>query len=288
MSSLRDIRKRIRAVSDTRQMTRAMKVVSAVKLRRAHDQLLAIRPYATTFDAVMSTLISRSAPGDLAHPLLTRREVRKTELVVVTSDRGFAGAFSVNIGRQALSFVAEQLAADHEVFVSTVGRRGHQYLRTRGVPPRRDHPGLLGRLSYAAADSVAQELCERFLEGTVDAVVLLYNRFVSALALPTQAQLLPFEAGADGPAQSQVEYRFEPARQPVLEQLVRRAMTVQLWRALLESSTAEHAARMTAMAKATHNADEVIGSLRLSYNRGRQAQITRELVEIVSGAEALK
>lgn len=265
-----------------------MKVVSAVKLRRAHDKLVAIRPYATTFDAVMSTLISRAAPGEPGHPLLTRRDVKKIELLVVTSDRGFAGAFSANISRQTLSYVGDQLAAGLEVFVTTIGRKGHHYLRTRGVTVRKDHPGLLSRLSYAAAESLAQELSERFLDGTVDAVILLYNRFVSAIALPTQAQLLPFESGADGPAQSQVEYRFEPARQTVLDQLVLRAVTVKIWRALLESSTAEHAARMTAMATATHNADEVIGSLRLSYNRGRQAQITRELVEIVSGAEALK
>lgn len=269
-------------------MTKAMKMVSAVKLRRAHGKLIAIRPYATTYDAVMSTLISRCAPGELSHPLLTSREVKRIELLVVTSDRGLAGAFSANISRQALSYVGDRLAEGLEVFVTTVGRRGHHYLRTHCVTVRRDNPGLLGKLSYAAAESLAQELSERFLSGEVDAVILLYNRFVSTIALPTQAQLLPFEAGVDGPAQSQVEYSFEPGRQPVLEQLVLRAVAVKTYRALLESSTAEHAARMTAMASATHNADEVISALRLSYNRGRQALITRELMEIVSGAEALK
>lgn len=263
-------------------------MVSVVKLRRAHDKLVALRPYATTFDTVMSTLISRTAPGELSHPLLTRRPVRRIELLVVTSDRGLAGGFSAIISRRALSYVADQQEAGVEVFVTTVGRKGHNYLRARGVTIRRDDRGILGKLSYASAESLAQELSTRFLDGEVDAVVLLHNQFVSTIALPTQAQLLPFEAGASGPAQARVEWCFEPDPRTVLEQLVPRALAVKTYRALLESCTAEHAARMTAMASATRNADDVIGSLRLSYNRGRQAQITRELMEIVSGAEALK
>ncbi len=290
MASLRDIRKRIRSVKNTRQITKAMKMVSAAKLRRAQDNVIAARPYAKMLDAVMSTLISRSEPGSLSHPLLTRRPVKKVELLVVTSDRGLAGGFNSNINRRALKYIAEQQKLGVEVFVTTVGRKGHDFLRGRGnTTIRKDNPGILQKLSYAVAETVAKELSKRFLEGEVDAVFIMYNEFVSAIAqVPTQAQLLPFEAtvGKGGPAQ--VDYKYEPNPQAVLEQLVPQAVAVKIYRALLESYAAEHAARMTAMENATRNAGDMIGSLTLFYNRSRQAQITKELVEIVSGAEALK
>lgn len=289
MASLRDIRKRIRSVKNTRQITKAMKMVSAAKLRRAQDGVIAARPYAQTLDAVMSTLISRSEPGSLNHPLLSRREVKKVELVVVTSDRGLAGGFNANINRRALKWVAEQQGV--EVTVSTIGRKGNDFLRGRGVSIRKDNPGTFQRLNYATADALAKELSKRFLDGEVDAVFLLYNEFVSAIAqVPTLNQLLPFEAKASDSkgGASLVDYKYEPNPQAVLEQLVPKAVSVKVYRALLESFAAEHAARMTAMENATRNAGDMIGSLTLFYNRSRQAQITKELVEIVSGAEALK
>ena len=292
MASLRDIRKRIRSVKNTRQITKAMKMVSAAKLRRAQDAVIAARPYAKTLEGVMSTLISRSEPGELSHPLLTRRPVKKIELLVVTSDRGLAGGFNANINRRALKFIAEQQKAGIEVFVSTVGRKGNDFLRGRGnTTIRKDNPGILPKLSYAVAETIAKELSKRFLEGEVDAVFIMFNEFVSAIAqVPTQSQLLPFEAavGSDKPGQAQVDYKYEPNPQAVLEQLVPQAVAVKIYRALLESYAAEHAARMTAMENATRNAGDMIGSLTLFYNRSRQAQITKELVEIVSGAEALK
>lgn len=291
MASLRDIRKRIRSVKNTRQITKAMKMVSAAKLRRAQDNVIAARPYAKTLDAVMSTLISKSEPGELSHPLLTRREVKKVELLVVTSDRGLAGGFNANINRRALKYIADQQKAGVEVFVTTVGRKGHDFLRGRGTTIRKDNPGLLQKLSYAAAETLAKELSKRFLEGEVDSVFIMFNEFVSAIAqVPTQAQLLPFEAHAADTrgGQASVDYKYEPNPQAVLEQLVPQAVAVKIYRALLESYAAEHAARMTAMENATRNAGDMIGSLTLFYNRSRQAQITKELVEIVSGAEALK
>lgn len=288
MASLRDIRKRIRSVKNTRQITKAMKMVSAAKLRRAQDNAIAARPYAQTLDAVMSALISRSEPGSVSHPLLTRREVKKVERVVVTSDRGLAGGFNAYINRKALKYIADQQGID--VSVTTVGRKGHDFLRGRGVAIRKDNPGLLQKLSYGAAESLAKELSQRFLTGEVDAVFLLYNEFVSAIAqVPTISQLLPFEAKAAKAASgaAQVDYEYEPNPQEVLEKLVPQAVAVKVYRALLESFAAEHAARMTAMENATRNAGDMIGSLTLYYNRSRQAQITKELVEIVSGAEAL-
>ena len=289
MASLRDIRKRIRATKNTRQITKAMKMVSAAKLRRAQDAVIAARPFAQTLDAVMSTLISRSEPGSLSHPLLTRRDVKKVELLVITSDRGLAGGFNANINRRALKWVQEQKGV--EVNVTTIGRKGNEFLRGRGVAIRKDNPGTFAKLSFATAEAVAKELSKRFLDGEVDAVYVMFNEFVSAIAqVPQLAQLLPFEAKASTIKQGEplVDYVYEPSPQAVLEKLVPQAVAVKIYRALLESFAAEHAARMTAMENATRNAGDMIASLTLFYNRSRQAQITKELVEIVSGAEALK
>ena len=289
MASLRDIRKRIRSVKNTRQITKAMKMVSAAKLRRAQENVIAARPYAQTLDAVMSALIGRAEPGSLSHPLLTRREIKKVEVVVVTSDRGLAGGFNANINRRALKYITEQTGI--EVSVSTIGRKGGDFLRGRGVTVRKDYPGTFAKLNYATAEALAKELSKRFVDGEVDAVYLMFNEFVSAIAqVPTTAQLLPFEAKvAETKGQgSQVDYVYEPNPQTVLEKLVPQAVAVKIYRSLLESFAAEHAARMTAMENATRNAGDMIGSLTLFYNRSRQAQITKELVEIVSGAEALK
>lgn len=292
MASLRDIRKRIKSVKNTRQITKAMKMVSAAKLRRAQENVVASRPFAQTLDAVMSTLMGRAEPGSLSHPLLTRRDVvKKVDLLVITSDRGLAGGFNANINRRALKWVADQQAQGIEVHVTTVGRKGNEFLRGRGVTIRKDNPGLLQKLGFASADLIARELSHRFLTGETDAVYMMFNEFVSAIAqVPTTSQLLPFEAkvGEAKSGEAQVDYKYEPNPQAVLEALVPQAVSVKIYRALLESFAAEHAARMTAMENATRNAGDMIGSLTLFYNRSRQAQITKELVEIVSGAEALK
>jgi F-type H+-transporting ATPase subunit gamma len=282
MASLRDIRKRIRSVKNTRQITKAMKVVSAAKLRKAQDAVVSARPYAKTLDAVMSTLLSRDE--QTGHPLLTRREVKKIDLVVITSDRGLAGGFNSNITRRALKFPAEQGKA--EVTVTTIGRKGNDFLRGR-MTVRKDYAGVLQKLNWSTAETIAKELSKRFLDGETDAVYVMYNEFASAIAqVPTTVQLLPFDAKKAEGATS--EFTYEPDAQSVLEKLVPQAVAVKVYRALLESFAAEHAARMTAMENATRNAGDMIGSLTLFYNRSRQAQITKELVEIVSGAEALK
>jgi F-type H+-transporting ATPase subunit gamma len=286
MASLRDIRKRIRSVKNTRQITKAMKMVSAAKLRRAQEAVVAARPYAQTLDAMMGKLISKLEPGEATHPLLTRRAVKKIDLLVITSDRGLAGGFNANITRRALKFPAEHAGA--QVTVTTIGRKGNDFLRGRGMSMRKDYPGTYQKLNWATAEAVAKELSKRFLEGETDAVYIMYNEFVSAIAqLPTTTQLLPFEAKAKTSGAT-TEFTYEPNPQAVLEKLVPQAVAVKVYRSLLESFAAEHAARMTAMENATRNAGDMIGSLTLFYNRSRQAQITKELVEIVSGAEALK
>ncbi|MBZ4417911.1 ATP synthase F1 subunit gamma [Myxococcus sp. RHSTA-1-4] len=294
MASLRDIRKRIRSVKNTRQITKAMKMVSAAKLRKAQDAILAARPYATMLDQIISDLAQRSGGENLSHPLLTARPVRKVELVLLTSDRGLAGGFNSNVIRRANRFLYENTSMER-IQLSTVGRKGNDFFRNRGQAIRKDFGGLYQRLSYRAAADVAEELVASYLNGEVDAVHIVYNEFVTAITQKvTVAQLLPLQTlGAPGQAPSEgasalVDFKYEPDRQAVLDRLVPQAVNIKLYRALLESVASEHGARMSAMENATSNASDMIANLTLTYNRTRQAVITKELMEIVSGAEALK
>jgi F-type H+-transporting ATPase subunit gamma len=296
MASLRDIRKRIRSVKNTRQITKAMKMVAAAKLRKAQDAILAARPYAETLDQIISDLAARSGDESLAHPLLTARPVRKVELVLLTSDRGLAGGFNSNVIRRANRFLYENTNLER-IQLSTVGRKGNDFFRNRGQAIRKDFGGLYQRLNYAAAAGVAGELVAAYLNGEVDAVHIVYNEFVTAITQKvTVAQLLPLQTlGASGQTAPSgrdpvalVDFKYEPDRQAVLDRLVPQAVNIKVYRALLESVASEHGARMSAMENATSNASDMIGSLTLTYNRTRQAVITKELMEIVSGAEALK
>ncbi|HZI13556.1 MAG TPA: ATP synthase F1 subunit gamma [Myxococcus sp.] len=299
MASLRDIRKRIRSVKNTRQITKAMKMVSAAKLRKAQDAILAARPYAETLDQIISDLAARSGDESLAHPLLTARPVRKVELLLLTSDRGLAGGFNSNVIRRANRFLYENTSLER-IQLSTVGRKGNDFFRNRGQAIRKDFGGLYQRLNYAAASGVAGELVAAYLNGEVDAVHIVYNEFVTAITQKvTVAQLLPLQTlgagqgAAPGGATTRdpvalVDFKYEPDRQAVLDRLVPQAVNIKVYRALLESVASEHGARMSAMENATSNASDMIGSLTLTYNRTRQAVITKELMEIVSGAEALK
>jgi F-type H+-transporting ATPase subunit gamma len=310
MASLRDIRKRIRSVKNTRQITKAMKMVSAAKLRKAQDAIIAARPYAQMLDQIISDLAARSADEEMTHPLLVARPIRRAEVVVLTSDRGLAGGFNSNVIRRASRFLYENRALEKVQF-STVGRKGHDYFRNRGQTIRKDFGGLYQRLSYLSAKAVAEELTAGFINGEVDAVYVVYNEFISAISQSVVlAQMLPLQtfgpaaspgaaAGATGgalatpgaraaPAATLVDFKYEPSRQEVLDRLVPQAVSIKLYRALLESVASEHGARMSAMENATSNATDMISSLSLTYNRTRQAVITKELMEIVSGAEALK
>ena len=288
MASLRDIRKRIKSVKNTRQITKAMKMVSAAKLRRAQEAAMAARPYAQTLDKVMGQLMAGAEPGAVSHPLLTSRPVKKVELVVITSDRGLAGGFNSNITRKAAKYLNEQ-HGKVDVVVTTLGRKGNDFMRGRGANVRKDFAGVLAKVSYEKAAAIAAEVSERFLAGDVDAVYVMYNEFVSVVTqTPKMSQLLPFEAKADAKAGQQVDFVYEPNAQAVLEKLVPQAVAVKLYRSMLESVASEHASRMTAMENATKNAGDMISTLSLFYNRSRQALITKELMEIVSGAEALK
>jgi len=290
--SLRDIRNRITSVRSTRQITRAMKMVSAAKLRRAQDAILRTRPYVQLLDQMLGRVAARTGREDEApHPLLAARATpRVVEVVVITSDRGLAGGFNSNVVRRTQRFLIENDGRYEEVRLATIGRKGRDGLRARRLPVRKDFSGVQGNLRYDKAEEIAGEYTERFLSGELDAVFVCYNEFKTAISQkPVVVQLLPIAppAAAEAAA-SAVDFEYELSREALLGELLPRHVAMQVWRALLESAASEHGARMSAMESATKNAEEMIGSLTLQYNRARQAYVTKELLEIVSGAEALK
>jgi F-type H+-transporting ATPase subunit gamma len=287
--SLRDIRRRIGSVKSTQQITRAMKMVAAAKLRRAQEAITKARPYAALLEQALGRIAARAAADESpAHPLLVSRPARVAELVVITSDRGLAGGFNSNIGRRVQRFLVENGDRYERILLATIGRKGRDYLRARHIAVRKDFTGVHARLSFDKAQEIAQEYSDRYLAGEVDAVHLVYNEFKSAISQKvTLKQLLPVETSGQA-GESGVDFLYEPSRRELLEDLVPRHLNLQIWRALLDSAASEHGARMTAMESATKNAGEIIGALTLQYNRARQAYITKELMEIVSGAEALK
>ena len=290
MATLRDIRNRIGSVKSTRQITKAMKMVAAAKLRRAQDAILKTRPYAQLLDQTLTRVAARAAGDEAsAHPLLAPRELKTAEVVVITSDRGLAGGFNSNIARRTQRFLVENAERFGRIELSTIGRKGRDFFRARKIPVRKDYLGIHSGLAYQKAEELAREYSERWLAGEVDAVFLCYNEFKSAIAQkPVVFQLLPIETPAPSPGQAEIDFKYEPSREKLLADLLPRHIGMQVWRALLESAASEHGARMSAMESATKNAEEMIGLLTLQYNRARQAAVTKELMEIVGGAEALK
>jgi F-type H+-transporting ATPase subunit gamma len=288
--SLRDIRNRITSVKSTRQITKAMKMMSAAKLRRAQDAILKTRPYAQLLDQTLSRIAARAAAEEsVSHPLLAPRVQRTAEVVVITSDRGLAGGFNSNVARRVQRFMVENADRFEGFSLSTIGRKGRDYFRARKIELRKDYAGVQAALAYGHAEAIAQEHAERWLAGEVDAVFLCFNEFKSAISQkPVVFQLLPIEPPQDESATAGVDFKYEPSREALLRELLPRHIAMQVWRALLESAASEHGARMSAMESATKNADEMIANYTLQYNRARQAYVTRELMEIVSGAEALK
>ena len=285
MSTLRDIKRRISSVQNTEQITKAMKMVAASKLRRAQDAILASRPYAHKMLEVLSSLALRTNPQ--AHPLLMTREPKKVDLVVVTSDRGLCGAFNSNIIRQAEQFMEKH--ADWEITLHLVGRKANDYFKRRDVDIRKVSLNILSDVSVAHAIAVGEDVVENYLAGEIDRVYMVYNEFKSAIQQKVIVeQLLPIEPMDIAEDYYPVEYTFEPSEDVLLEELLPRHINVQVYRVFLESVASEHGARMTAMESASKNAAEMIDKLTLLYNRTRQAAITTELIEVVSGKEAMK
>jgi F-type H+-transporting ATPase subunit gamma len=288
MATLKAIRKRIGSVRNTQQITKAMKMVSAAKLRRAQEAAVQARPYAEKMTDLLKNVAARVSSE--AHPLLKPREEKKIHLVVFTSDRGLCGGYNANLIRAAEAFIRKN-AGEKEIELTLVGRRGADHFRRRNARIAGRYTEILGKPADELAAEIALKLIKRFMGGDTDAVYILYSRFRSALSqVPTLERLLPV-ALAESDAnerEQQTEYLYEPGVQELLASLLPRITDVAVQRALLEATASEHGARMTAMDSATTNAAKMIGSLTLQMNRARQASITRELMEIVGTAEALK
>ena len=292
MASLIDIRRRLRSVKNTQQITKAMKMVSAAKLRRAQDRVVAARPYAKALRDVLASVSSRAAED--AHPLLASRDEKRVVLLVVAGDKGLAGAFNTNVQRAVTALLAERSGWE-SVTILPIGKKALDYWRRRRTPlTPRTYAGIFTRIEYAQAREIAEFLSTGFIDGSIDAAYAIYNEFRSVISQVVRVErLLPISrsesAVAAAPAGgTPTEYIYEPGPEAILARLLPRYLEFVVFRILLESAAAEHGARMTAMDSASKNAGEMIDSLTLTYNRARQARITKELIEIVSGAAALR
>ena len=284
MPSLLDIRRRIRSVKNTQQLTKAMKTVSAAKLRRAQERVFSARPYATQLKNVLANLTRRVE--EITHPLLEVRSEQRILFIVVTADRGLCGAFNSNITRTAQVFIRDH--AGQEIKVVAVGRKGRDFFRRRHIPMRAEFVNIFSRLDYGNAKDIAENVIQAYADGEVDAVYILYNEFKSVIQQRIVVEkLLPIGRIETQTSEPQTDYIFEQPAQEIFNRMLPRYVEIQIYRALLESAAAEHGARMASMDTASRNAGDMIDSLTLNMNRIRQAAITREIIEVVSGAGAL-
>ena len=283
MPALIDIRRRIRSVKNTQQITKALKMVSAAKLRRAQESMFAARPYARTMAQVLKDVASRTE-GEENHPLFRATSGNgKVLVIVVTADKGLCGAFNSSLLRVAQRFLTEN--ANRPIAVDAVGRKGRDFLRRR-TTVRKEYIGVFQTLKYAKAQEIAQSAIQAFLDHEVDEVVLLYNEFKSVIQQRIVTQrLLPLDA-VHGEEKGTQEYVYEPDPRTIFDKLLPKVVEITVWQALLESNAAEHGARMAAMDSATRNASQTIDSLTLYMNKVRQAAITKEIIEVVSGSAA--
>ncbi len=283
MANTRELRRRIKSVSNTKQLTRAMKMVSAAKLRRAQERILSARPYARRMKRVLASVAARA--GTEAHPLLTVPDGDRVELVIVTADKGLCGGFNTNIIKRATRFLEERKG--EELTVHCVGKKGRDYFRRQQYRVRQEYVDVFRKVEYSLAARIARELMDRFLERELDAIYMVYNEFKSALQQNVVVErLLPLESDAVEGEGVRQDYLYEPAAAELFAELLPRHVEIQMFRILQESVAAEHGARMAAMDSATRNAEEMIDHLTLHLNRVRQAGITREIIEVISGASA--
>ncbi|MDZ4183440.1 MAG: ATP synthase F1 subunit gamma [Desulfuromonadales bacterium] len=288
MANLKTIKKRIASVKNTRQITKAMKMVSAAKLRRAQDAVVAARPYANKLQQVLGSLALREEAQ--AHPLLMERGKGRALVVLLTSDRGLCGGFNGNVSKAAERFIRANEQGFENYDLMIIGKKGRDFLRSRaGMNIVKVYENVTGKISYATAQLIGEEIVSQYTTETYDAVFLIFNAFQSAMTqIVTINQLLPVVPMTVEDDVHVSEYLYEPGRAAVLDAILPKNVEVQIFRGLLESSASEHGARMSAMDSASKNASEMIGKLTLIYNRARQAAITKELMEIISGAESIK
>jgi F-type H+-transporting ATPase subunit gamma len=292
MASLKEVRNRIVSVSSTQQITKAMKMVAAAKLRRAQDNIIRMRPYAQRLSSILTNL-SRLAEDAVPNAYSQKRDANRVLVIVVTSDRGLAGAFNTNVVKAVIALVQEryasQMAAGQVEFL-TLGRKGQENLSRRGYKLVDQFTHIFHNLSFDSVRVAAEFAMERFVSGYYDQVDIVYNEFKNvATQIIRTEQFLPIEEKNQGAAADAtvLDYIFEPNKEQIVQELIPKSLKIQVYKAVLESNASEHGARMTAMDKATDNAGELLKELKLTYNRSRQAAITTEILEIVGGAEAL-
>jgi len=290
MATLRDIKLRIKGVKSTQQITKAMKMVAAAKLRRATESILNARPYAKKISVLLSHLVNED--DKQSNPLFADREVKNVAVVVVTADRGLCGAFNTNILKEATRYVEEEIrqkGLEHQLYC--LGKKGSDYFGRRNYNVAASYPGIFSQIKYSVAQKLVDEIIPKYLDGSIDKVIIIFNEFKSIIQQKIVVeQFLPITSGEEkaNDKHEVANYIYEPDQKAIFNYLIPKHLKGQMWRVLLESNASEFAARMTAMDNATTNAKELIRSLSLTYNSKRQAAITTEILEIVSGANALK
>jgi F-type H+-transporting ATPase subunit gamma len=291
MATLRDIKRRIKGVKNTQQITKAMKMVAAARLRRAQENIINSRPYSRKISEVLSHLLN--IEKNINNPLITERKVESVALIVITSDRGLCGSFNINAIRFAEEFLNNELSelnSKGKVKLYCLGKKGNDHFTRRHYNVTGSYPGIFSHLKFEFASGLVRELTHKFLSGEIDKVLVVFNEFKSVIQQKTVIEQLlpikPFEESSSDTSYS--DYIYEPDKSGIINKMLPKHLNAQMWRYLLESFAAELGARMTAMDMATENAKELIRSLNLTYNKERQASITREIIEIVSGANALK
>ena len=292
MATLRDIKGRIKGVKSTQQITKAMKMVAAARLRRAQENIISAKPYSKKIAEMLGHLLS--IEKNFSNPLFSEREVKRIALIVVTSDRGLCGGFNMNVIRKAEEMVKEELAEfyqDGNLDLYCIGKKGNDYFTKRPYNVVGSHPGIFSRLKFEFASGLIKELTAKYISGEIDKVLVVYNEFKSVIQQKTTVEQLfpikPFEVKSHETS-VEADYIYEPDKVEIINALLPKHLNAQMWTTLLDSYAAELGARMTAMDMATENAKELIRSLNLTYNKVRQASITKEILEIVSGANALK
>ncbi len=289
MANLKEVRNRITSVTSTQQITKAMKMVSAAKLKRATNAIVQLRPYANKLRDILAQ-VSASVEGNNS-PYTQDRIPTKVMVIVVTSNRGLAGAFNANAIKTANNLIADKYAdqfARGDVSIIAIGKRGHDFFSRRNFNVIGNHNELFNNLDFENVSKVTEYVMEQFKEGNIDRVEVVYNQFRNAaVQILTSEQILPLLPEEKDENVAELDYIIEPSKEKIIEELIPKAIKIQLYKAVLDSNASEHGARMTAMDKATENAGDLLRSLKLSYNQARQAAITTELTEIVSGAAAL-
>ena len=289
MANLKEVRNRITSVTSTQQITKAMKMVSAAKLKRATNAIVQLRPYANKLRDILAQ-VSTSVEGNDS-PYTQDRVPTKVLVVVVTSNRGLAGAFNANVIKATNNLIFSKYAEQHargNLSIVAIGKRGHDFFTKRGFNVIGNHNELFNDLNFENVSKVTEYIMDEFKEGNIDRVEVVYNQFQNAaVQVLTSEQILPLVPEEKGENVAELDYIIEPSKEKIIEELIPKAIKIQLYKAVLDSNASEHGARMTAMDKATENAGDLLKALKLSYNQARQAAITTELTEIVSGAAAL-